>query len=81
MCLRSHHQPVNDLPPPSPSSRSSVLAPADLLVGALVPPVLIGLLAARAISQALTQAGLISEQLLQGQRLPNLNIPPTHPDG
>jgi len=46
----------------------------DWLIGILVPPVLLGLLASRAITDGLVQFGLVSEQLLQGQRLPNLNI-------
>lgn len=46
-----------------------------LLVSALVPPVLLGLVAARLVADGFRQAGLVSEQLLQGQRLPHLHVP------
>lgn len=45
-----------------------------LLVGSLVPPVLLGLIAARLVADGLRQAGLLGEQLLQGQRLPHLPV-------
>ncbi|NJL46181.1 MAG: hypothetical protein HC929_00015 [Leptolyngbyaceae cyanobacterium SM2_5_2] len=46
----------------------------DWLVSALVPPVLLSLLVSRVLTDGLEQVGLVSEQLLQGQRLPTLNI-------
>jgi hypothetical protein len=46
------------------------------LVGSLVPPVLLGLIAARIVADGFRQAGLVGEQLLQGQRLPHLHVHP-----
>ena len=51
----------------------------EVMVGLLVPPVLIGIAVGRALANGLTQAGLSSEQLFAGERLPNLNMPPTSP--
>jgi hypothetical protein len=56
-----------------PTLRSKRL-PSELLLGALVPPVLLGIVAARGIAEVMTQVGLVSEQLYQGQRLPTLNV-------
>jgi hypothetical protein len=53
------------------SSRST-----EMLIGLLVPPVLLGIFAARALADGLAQAGLASEQWFAGERLPNLNMPP-----
>ncbi len=60
------------------------LAPAtdksvEVAVGLLVPPLLLGILVARALSDGLTQAGLASEQIFAGQRLPTLKIPYPQP--
>jgi len=60
------------------------LAPAadksvEVMVGLLVPPLLLGILVARALGDGLTQAGLASEQIFSGQRLPNLKIPYPQP--
>ncbi|MBE9138980.1 hypothetical protein IQ254_17580 [Nodosilinea sp. LEGE 07088] len=49
----------------------------DIMVGLLVPPLLLGLLVGRALADGLTQAGLASEQIFAGERLPNLNVPQT----
>lgn len=48
--------------------------PTQLLLGALVPPVLLGIVAGRVLADGLTQMGLASEQLFAGERLPNLNL-------
>lgn len=48
--------------------------PSELVIGALVPPVLLGLLASRALADVVTQVGLVSEQLYRGERLPTLNV-------
>lgn len=53
---------------------------AEVAVGLLVPPVLLGILVTRALADGLTQLGLVSEQLFSGDRLPNLNMPPVAPD-
>jgi hypothetical protein len=65
--------------PPQPSASASPLPgwpshPTELLIGALVPPVLLGILAGRMLADGLTQMGLASEQLFAGERLPNLNL-------
>ncbi len=67
------------------SSRHSDFAPvsrqsAEVAVGLLVPPVLLGILVTRALADGLTQLGLVSEQLFSGDRLPNLKMPPVAPD-
>lgn len=66
------------------SSRPAASAPhrqsAEVAVGLLVPPVLLGILATRALADGLTQLGLVSEQLFAGDRLPNLHMPPVAPD-
>lgn len=75
--------PTHCLPMMSSSSSASVSAtrvPSEILVGLLMPPVLLGILAARALADGLTQAGLASEQLFAGERLPNLNVSPASPD-
>ncbi|QQE67083.1 hypothetical protein GFS31_37900 [Leptolyngbya sp. BL0902] len=56
-------------------TRAGAVYGSHLLVGALVPPVLLGLVAARLVANGFRQAGLVSEQLLQGQRLPHLHVP------
>lgn len=53
---------------------------AEVAVGLLVPPVLLGILVTRALADGLTQLGLVSEQIFSGDRLPNLNMPPVAPD-
>lgn len=66
------------------SSRPSASAPhrqsAEVVVGLLVPPVLLGIVLTRALADGLTQLGLASEQLFAGDRLPSLNIPPVAPE-
>lgn len=50
--------------------------PSELMIGALVPPVLLAILVSRALADAMTQVGLMSEQFYRGERLPTLNMPP-----
>ena len=66
----------NDDPPGVTTSPPQGL-PAALIVGALVPPVLLGIMASRTLADILTQVGLVTEQLYRGERLPTLNMPPT----
>jgi hypothetical protein len=73
----------SDQPPVSPSSvrpqpgaASMAVFTTHFLVGSLVPPVLLGLIAARIVADGFRQAGLVGEQLLQGQRLPHLHVHP-----
>jgi hypothetical protein len=51
--------------------------PAAWVISALVPPVLLGILVSRLLADAMTQAGLVSEQFYRGERLPTLNMPAT----
>lgn len=53
---------------------SGAVYATQCLVGALVPPVLLGLITARLVADGFRQAGLMGEQLLQGQRLPHLHV-------
>lgn len=67
------------------SSSRSTSAPVackstEVAVGLLVPPVLLGILVARALADGLTQMGLASEQIFAGDRLPTLNMPHVSPD-
>lgn len=67
------------------SSSRSTSAPvarqsAEVAVGLLVPPVLLGIFVARALADGLTQLGLASEQIFAGDRLPTLNMPHVSPD-
>jgi hypothetical protein len=65
-------------PHPSPGvANARPRFPSELVIGALVPPVLLGLFISRALAEAMTQAGLVSEQYYRGERLPTLNMPAT----
>ncbi|WP_035990868.1 hypothetical protein [Leptolyngbya sp. KIOST-1] len=68
---------------PRPTVATAPSPGAEVLVGLLVPPVLLGIAVAHALADGLTQAGLASEQLFAGERLPNLKVPQapaTHPE-
>ena len=67
--------PLFNRPDLAPATDKSV----EVAVGLLVPPLLLGILVARALSDGLSQAGLASEQIFAGQRLPNLKIPHPQP--
>lgn len=64
---------MNSPRPSAPAARLST----EVMVGLLVPPVLVGIAVARALADGLAQAGLASEQLFAGERLPTLNMPST----
>lgn len=50
----------------------------DLLISLLTPPLLVGLMGARALMDALQHMGLASEEVFRGERLPTLTMhPPT----
>ncbi|HIK45983.1 MAG TPA: hypothetical protein IGR64_14040 [Leptolyngbyaceae cyanobacterium M65_K2018_010] len=68
------------LRPPVNSFHDWPVSLTDCLIGLLVPPVLIGAVGLKLMSASLTELGLGSEQLLQGQRLPTLRIHPDHPE-
>ncbi|MBD2427462.1 hypothetical protein [Phormidium sp. FACHB-1136] len=75
--VSSDQPPVSPSPVrPRPGSASMAVFTTHLLVGSLVPPVLLGLIAARIVADGFRQAGLVGEQLLQGQRLPHLHVHP-----
>ncbi|MFM7471028.1 MAG: hypothetical protein LVS60_10705 [Nodosilinea sp. LVE1205-7] len=50
------------------------LGSADMITAALVPAYLLGLLAGNVLAEGLDQLGYLSEQILQGRRLPILKI-------
>ena len=50
-------------------------SPADVWLSLLTPPLLIGIVGLRSLAEALQQAGLASEELFRGDRLPTLTIP------
>ncbi len=56
---------------------SPQVLPSSLLLGALVPPVLLGIMASKTLADILIQVGLITEQAYRGERLPTLNMPTT----
>ncbi|HEY9735424.1 MAG TPA: hypothetical protein V6D06_04045 [Trichocoleus sp.] len=66
--MDSAHTPNPTQPSPRP------LNPADLWLTLLTPPVLIGILGLRTLTEALQQLGLASEELFRGDRLPTLTI-------
>ncbi len=74
-------QPQSGLTSTPVAAGVSPTTSTDWLLSALVPPVLVGLLVSRSLADALVQVGLVSEQLLQGERLPNLNIHQAATDG
>lgn len=54
-----------------------------MVISMMTAPLLVGLLAGRAIADSLTQLGLASEELFRGERLPTLTThdspSPPHP--
>ncbi|MFH7242865.1 MAG: hypothetical protein ACHWZW_08450 [Spirulina sp.] len=71
---RSRPDVVYPMSQSNPSPPFALVYPSQILIGALVPPVLLGLITARLVADGFRQAGLIGEQLLQGQRLPHLHV-------
>lgn len=64
-------------PPPMDTSSSPVrLVASDVAIGLMTGSLLLGLVGARAIANGVTQAGIASEELFRGERLPTLPIPP-----
>lgn len=61
----------NQPPSPSPS-----LLPTGLLLSLATGPVLVGIVGIKAVSLAVQEFGLWSEELFRGDRLPILNVPP-----
>jgi len=66
-------------PSPSQAAASSPLHIPDLLLGAATLPLLLGLVASKAMSQAIQDLGLLSEEVFRGDRLPFLPTP-AHPE-
>ncbi len=48
----------------------------NMVISVVTGPFLLALLGARALSQALIQVGIASEELFRGERLPVLQTPP-----
>jgi len=52
------------------------LGASSMVISLLTGPLLVTLMGARAVADALTQAGIASEEFFRGERLPNLpNVP------
>lgn len=67
--------PRQNLPESQASNRLKLPIPSDILLSAVTAPLLIGLVAGKAITEFLTQAGAESEEIFRGDRLPVLNFP------
>ena len=53
---------------------------SSVVISLITGPLLVALIGARTVSDALTQVGLASEELFRGERLPNLQSIPSHSD-
>ncbi len=51
----------------------------EVLVGLATAPMLLGLVAAKVLSDAVREAGQLSEEMFRGDRLPLLKIRPVDP--
>jgi hypothetical protein len=51
----------------------------DFWVGCATPPVILAAIGAQLMTQAIGQVGRLGEDLLRGERLPLLHIPPDSP--
>jgi|GEM_PF-2297651 len=61
---------------PAVSRRMNKLGASSMVISLLTGPLLVTLMGARAVADALTQAGIASEEFFRGERLPNLpNVP------
>lgn len=73
----------SDQPTVQPQAKPPRLASADLLLSLATAPVLIGLVASKVIAETIRQAGVFSEEVFRGDRLPSLTFPTSadpHPD-
>jgi len=53
---------------------------SSVVISLMTGPLLVTLMGARALAEALTQAGVASEELFRGERLPNLSNVPSPAD-
>lgn len=66
--------------PPSPVARMTRTIPwVDFWIGCATPPVILAAIGAPVMGRAIGQVGRIGEDLLRGERLPLLHIPPDSP--
>lgn len=66
---------MNSHPSPAQTAASSPLHLSDLLLGAATVPLLLGLVAGRILAKTIQEAGLLSEEVFRGDRLPILATP------
>jgi len=61
---------------PTVSRQMNSFGASSVVISLITGPLLVTLMGARALAEALTQAGVASEELFRGDRLPNLpNVP------
>lgn len=57
------------------SSSSASKFPVDAALSLAIPPMLVGLMGAKMIAEAMLSLGQASEEVFRGDRLPVLNVP------
>lgn len=57
-------------------SKSDSKIPSELLLSLATVPTLLFLLGSKALSELITDLGLVSEEVFRGDRLPTLNLSP-----
>lgn len=62
------------------SEQMNIPGAPSVVVSLMTGALLVTLMGARALSEALTQVGLASEELFRGERLPNLQNVPNQTD-
>lgn len=61
---------------PTVSRRMNRFSASSMVISLMTGPLLLTLMGVRALADTLTQAGVASEELFRGERLPNLqNVP------
>lgn len=61
---------------PTASTRKPSRSSAEALLSFATVPLLIGLVAGKALAEVVQEIGLLSEEVFRGDRLPTLNVPP-----
>ncbi|MEM6835904.1 MAG: hypothetical protein AAF609_03530 [Cyanobacteria bacterium P01_C01_bin.120] len=61
---------------PSVPQPTHISGASSVVISLLTGPLLVTLMACRTFADALTQAGIASEELFRGERLPNLQTSP-----
>lgn len=59
------------------SEQMNIPGAPSVVISLMTGPLLVALMGARALSEALTQAGIASEELFRGERLPTLQSVPS----